>query len=752
MKHIFISFLILAFTFTAYAGESKWVRWTLFEDRQSDMAHILSVINAKTGFNLSKADFLQVEKTPLANSNFLMLAQTSAGIPINGRQLRIWTDLKTGDAIQIEAMVEAPIRNLVPPARIMSSQDTTKLITDTVMLTQDSMIKSLKWNDMWENNDLLRFVNVKARRGVHKIKISLKQNKVTSQSYEEYPQADQSAKEISIPAQVYRFYEQAETVQEIQPRVRAELKYVKNYIPRTSGNPYQLLQNKRYLSPYYNPILAETAQGQAQGYWSMDIVKRAAAKVLATLPLVENNFTSGLMLDGKYATISLHPDVKQLTGLNFTPLPSAHLRFDWQVVTFQGQQVYEMFPKAGLQGKPLFSADEALNRAARRLADHNPVEYINDGFDELQVYYAINTLMESLQNNGMVDPELSTRPFNAFLFDPDIEMRDNAYYTEDTINFTTYSADQPNYARDNLTIWHELGHGVMDRLMGSNLELADTGGLSEGMADFVAALVTADLTNGAEFPGSQDLRIINNTGFLLTNEVHDDGEAYGGAMKDMLDAAMSQYGREGVRKMTDLTLEAMRLSRNHPALTANEWYNRMLFADQMGSLKVRNPGELKPLILKALAGRNFSLVNAPAASAPLFIGQNEVTGYSLGSRRQPIKLSLVATEKISYNLSLKPQGTDTYKFQYPLTVKVFFRSGPLQGAVRWDGEEAEPLVMTINTPQEAANFTLTASGTCDQVNLGDGSCKDYAYVQLFNNGNDKKPVAKKRFYLQIKSK
>src|SRR3954468_9296015 len=106
--------------------------------------------------------------------------------------------------------------------------------------------------------------------------------------------------------------------------------------------------------------------------------------------------------------------------------------------------------------------------------------------------------MESLHNMGFSDPELSTRPFNAFLYDPDISMRDNAYYTDDTINFTTYSPTAVNAARNNNTIWHELGHGVMDRLMGDFITLADTGGLSEGMADFVAQLVLHGITKGKD--------------------------------------------------------------------------------------------------------------------------------------------------------------------------------------------------------------------------------------------------------------
>jgi hypothetical protein len=109
-----------------------------------------------------------------------------------------------------------------------------------------------------------------------------------------------------------------------------------------------------------------------------------------------------------------------------------------------------------------------LSRIPVRLTNHDTVSYINNGFDEIQVYYGVTVLMDALVEMGFTDPELSSKPFHAFLYDPDIGMKDNAYYYDNTINFTTYNPKNPNLARDNPTIWHELGHGVMDRLMGAH--------------------------------------------------------------------------------------------------------------------------------------------------------------------------------------------------------------------------------------------------------------------------------------------
>jgi hypothetical protein len=304
-------------------------------------------------------------------------------------------------------------------------------------------------------------------------------------------------------------------------------------------------------------------------------------------------------------------------------------------------------------------------------------------------------------------------------------------------------------ARDNSTIWHELGHGVMDRLMGDQIQLADTGGLSEGMADFVAQLVINDVTGGTPFPGKELLRIFNNMGFHLTNEVHDDGEAYGGAMNDLLRAAMSRYGRPGLAKVTDLTLETMRLTRNHPGLTASDWFEHMVFADSLGNSPVRQGGELQALILKALNGRNFTFGNAENAKFTLKNGNDEVTSKGPGSRDNPIQLKLKADETASYTLNASVQDSATYAFKFPVTVRVDFKQGALQGAIHWEGEENNPLTFTLNSASESVSIPLKAYGKCQEINRPDGSCVDYAYVQIWNQGETHKPQAKKRFYLRI---
>lgn len=763
----------VAISMNAFA-DTQSIRWTGNDDSNSEYYHILDRINASLGTNLGSSDFLATEDRDLAFTHYKRFSQLVDGVPVQGMSLRIWTDRDSGATVQVEALVEGAdslrtIRTFLSQkgisARHITSQATSsELMRLTRVAVQedgsDTQIQDVKWSDAWvdprtnrRSSTLVRTVRAKARRGTHIIEFELPSLRILRKSYEEFPQQDVGSAEFSLPAQIYPIYELAENGTQVLQRAPGMLNYIRAQVPRPTTDIYSGLATQRYFDTNMDPVLGETESGRSQGFWSMSYIKRQAFHLRSQLALNDNTFAAGgVILDGRYATINLHPAVaRSYQGLSFTPAPSSVFKPNWIESEASGNSVAEMIPGGSLLGRPLSSFADAWERPARILPNHDPASYINDGFDEVQVYYAINTLFDSLKENGWSDPELSTRPFNAFLYDPDISMKDNAFYTDDTINFTTYSPGAPNFARDNPTIWHELGHGVMDRMMGDNLHLADTGGLSEGMADFVAALVIQGVTQGRPFPGHREFRIINHTGFFLTNEVHDDGEAYGGAMKDMLDAAVAADSQNGLKKMVDLTLEAMRLCRDNPGLTAKAWFEHMLFADELGRPGVRDSGEMRQVILSSLAGRNFRMDDQPVAKLTLMnlTSGQEVTDAGLGSRRRPLPVHLEPSSSVTYDLSVALQGTDQYQFHYPVTVKVQLRGGPIQGAIHWANEESQPLLFTLNSESDVAHIPLTASGTCDYSNRDDGSCVDYAYVQIWNNGETDKPVAKKRFYLKI---
>ncbi|MEO5970932.1 MAG: hypothetical protein ABIQ95_13470, partial [Bdellovibrionia bacterium] len=702
---------------SAYADD-EMISWTGSEDQDSSLAHVLSQLSQKAKIPLKEGDFVLQDDRDLAFNHYKRWVQVVNQVPVHGHFIRMWTELNSDRLIQLEANLKSPTK-FTPDApgpgftpfnpsastqatnrlrQSLSSEATINLARQVIENYQDDpYLRGVDWKDEWLEGQLIRLVKIKGKRGYHDVRIRLKSKEVVSHQYREFPQDD-----ISIPVQIYPIYEEFENGDgKVLPRVRGELKYILSKIPQVEGDIYSSIKKTH---PYYDlkfdPILGETETGRADGFWSFNYLKKQAALIRSELPLIDNDWQHGVLLEGRFATINIHPEaIDKFKPLGFKPEHSSPLFLTWKESSFEGKPAQIMDPGTAFSGQRIYSPKEAWDRRAQRLPDHNPVQYINDGFDEIQVYYAINTLFEILHARGFSDPELSTRPFNAFLFNPDIMYRNNAYYTDDTINFTTYSAKAGNAARDNTTVWHELGHGVMDRLMGDNIELADTGGLSEGMADFVATMVIQGVTQGEKFPGSDKLRIINQIGFNLTNEVHDDGEAYGGAMKDFLDAVIQDKGTTvGLNQVADLVLESMRLTRDYPGLTAAQWFKHMLFADSLGRAGLRKPEELAPLLLKSLAGRNFRVEGGPVASFSLVNitspttspEDGEVLAGSPGARENPIKVKLGKAETASFKLQASLKSTDAFKFHYPAEVRVQYHGSPLQGAIHWVGKENGP--------------------------------------------------------------
>jgi len=736
---------------TAQAAPAGLIRWTANEDANADFSHVLQVINQKMNANFRTSDFSVQDDRDLAFEHYTRYIETVNGMPVNGKSIRIWKDLNSNHTVQIEALLSIPARSLLEKAVLRMDDDASiDLAIRTAKANRnDPYVRGIDFHDAWTdagaNADLIRIFTITGKRGKATIVISHRTRKVISNTYREFPQDDPQG-DLSVQALVYPIYEEADG--KVLDRVPVTLKHILSKVPQVTSDLYAPLRTRTYPYNRFSPTLGETAAGRSLGFWSMTYLKDQAAKLRAGLPLVDNSYASGLLLQGRYATINIHPDAfTKFPGVNFTPKPSFAFFPNWN----DYDQV--MIPSQAYFGKPLMSPDDAMNRLARRLPNHDPAQYMSDGFDEIQVYYAINTLMESLQANGFSDPELSTRPFNAFLYNPDIAYRDNAFYTDDTINFTTYSPDQPNMARDNSTIWHELGHGIMDRLMGDGITLADTGGLSEGMADFVAQMIIQNVTKGVPFPGSDELRIKNHTGFNLTNEVHDDGEAYGGTMNDFMEAVIAKNPQTGLHQVIDLILEAMRLTRDHPGLTANDWFNHILFADQLGRKGLREPGELSPILISVLNGRNFHLDGSPVAEFKLANAatNTEVVGNAAGTRNNPNQLKLAKDGTASFSVSAQLKSTADYPFVYPVTVRVQYNGGPLEGAAHWVGEEKGSQDYVLNSEAQVAQIHLAVTGTCDQINREDGSCVDFAYVQIFNHGVTDHPVAKKRFYVQIRN-
>lgn len=750
----FITLLGLIFMLSpVYAYEARITKGQL----SPELEILLEKASTESGIEFKSSDFLLIEERILATSKFTMYVQSNSMVPVNGTAVRIWSDLKTNELILAEIHLDEKSQvqknhliNRYMEAKFSSKALKSKQLSDSISdlvkkvvsrHDSDSKILGMKFKDEWQKGDLVRVIEVRGRRGVHHISISLLKNKVLKTSYREFFQSEN----FTLKANVFPIYEEVESSGERLNYEVKELKYLDTHIYEGGENPLGPLSNTEFQETQYSVLLAGTPLGEEFGLWSEFSVRQKIEEYVKQLPLRSNAFENGVLLQGKYATINLHPDVKDaFKEIHFEVKPSIHHLLRWEFTTG-----YNAKAVSGHQGRVIFSQEELLNRVPFRHPEHDTLSYINSGFDEVQVYYGVTALMESLVAMGFTDPELSEKPFHAFLFDPDISMKDNAYYFDNTINFTTYNPGTPNLARDNPTIWHELGHAIMERLMGVHLNFDSQGGyggLSEGMADFIAQIVVEHQTAGKPFPGKANFRIINDIGFDLTNEFHDEGEAYGGAMNDMLSTVISYQGQEGLSAFTDLTLEAMRLTRNHPRLTAASWFEHMLYADELGS-SVRAPGQYKDLIETALKSRNFSFAkDFEPAKMQVKFGETELTNHSKGSRGDPL-----TDCHASYELKILLTSGDAHFITFPATVKVEYQKGALQGAIKWIGEESNPQIYTVQSERDILTLPVQAELECDFINQPDGSCSDYAYLQVYNEGSHR-PIAKKRFYLKINPK
>lgn len=155
------------------------------------------------------------------------------------------------------------------------------------------------------------------------------------------------------------------------------------------------------------------------------------------------------------------------------------------------------------------------------------------------------------------------------------------------------------------------------------------------------------------------------------------------------------------------------------------------------------------MILKALNGRNFNMDGSAPAAMVVKNGNVELSSDGAGSRNRPIKVAAEDQKPAEFNIEVAVKNSATYQFKFPVTVKVNYTGGALEGGVHWLNEEAGSLSYTLNSEADIAKFTLGTDGRCDEVNRPDGSCVDYAYIQIWNQGETVKPQAKKRFYLKV---
>lgn len=752
---------VFLFSLHAASAELQKIRWTGKDRSISSIDEVLAQLSSQLNIPLKLADFRLNEKRDLQGMGFSYYQQMVDGVPVRNAGVRIWQNPKTNQLIQMIAYISNPATKEMKQAR--SRYQSTLLESSLSDLNFENVkkivgsdlkqIKNFRAIRQWNNDKVVLVLNVFGKdRSVeyhldpHSLVVQYRQIRMYPQT-ETKPPRNNLEGEYSVQAHVFKVNEEIELpwgrgASGAVPET-VQLKYLKKK-NRGSVQDWTIqLPQREFNSKKEDAIKASTPEGRAEGFWSAQSIKEMIDTATLLIPERSNEIHAGGYLDGRYVQVLINSDAfKKFNIHNFSPFYSTSVSQSWAPAA----EGWNLKINAASFGRPFFSASDLLLRQAPYETNRDTNALINEGFDEMQVYWSVTKWFETMQDAGFNDPELSTRPMQAFLFDPDIESQNNAFYNQDTINFTTYTNDSINEARNLITIWHELGHGLMDRLQGSSG--FDNGGLSEGIADFAAEMVIRGYYKDKVPAAIAQRRIVNQTGFQLTSEFHDDGEAYGGSLKDVMDMKIAKDGFVGYSKTCDLVLDAMRLTRQSPNLSLQDWYEALLLSDENGKPGLRESNEFSKILETAFAKRNYVYLQAPPAKMSLYYGDIEITDSSKGSRYSPIKLELVsgATENFLLRLDVKV-ASDIYT--YPLKVVVSYKeTNALQGAAKYKDEEDQ--VYSLKSASDVLEIPITVLSGCDAINTSQNSCKDFANIQVFSAGSNES-FAKKRFYIDNKN-
>ena len=743
-------------------------RWAYPENHATNLDGVLAEMNTANGSAFVVENFKLAEDRSMAGMQFKFYQQLVDQVPVKNAGIRIWSNESTQDFIQMVAFLQNPETpgmqmtrkklNLLNAPLIKESRWS---LSTVLNMAKGDLNKVVNFSQAvnWENERLVTEVTVFGRDRKVIYKFDAMTFAFIDKKIHLFPRADAEPAddEWTVFGKAYQVSEEYDgeygrRYSGATPET-VELKYLKSYFFGTAQDWSPLLAQKELYNSKYDEEKAKTPEGIAAGYWSEASVKKMIADVTVLFPRMSNQVPNGARFIGRYVTVNVDPLALTTFGVqNFSKKYSTGVSRNWSRVNENGVNDWKITLAPTVYGNVFASSDELFGRRAEFEILPSTKSLIEDGFDEMQVYWSVNTWFETLHNTGFVDSELSTRPIIANLFNPDIESRDNAFYDSDTINFSTYTERNPNEARNLITIWHELGHGLMDRLQGSSG--FDNGGLSEGIADFAAEMVLRGFNQGELHPAYENRRINNRTAFYLTNEGHDAGEAYGGSLKDILEQSIQAEGPIGAKKASDLVMDAMRLTRRFANLNLNEWYDALVLADRLGKPGLRASGELASKIHHSFSARNFIENHDPETMLNIYYENQVVDEESLGSRYNPVPVTFPGADvqvpqlpdqkQLSVQLRLEKIAGE---FQFPLKVKVSFKeTNALQGAIKFLDEADQ--VYEIKSVDDVIDITMTVTKACDFANTESGSCVDFANVYVYSSGATK-PFAKKRFYVKI---
>ena len=456
---------------------------------------------------------------------------------------------------------------------------------------------------------------------------------------------------------------------------------------------------------------------EAENGWTSEKLEEIF-KVFSDGTPTSQNGQDGWILKGKYVTVLIDSDTNDSIS---NPIYAPY--------------VQEKYINNGSKYNHALYAKPIENLGALGpIASNNPTKSFEDNYDALHVYHGTEHFFKKFKDLGYTDFSDKELFLKAYLYSK--EMKNNAFFDGDSINFTTYSGDFPNYARSNRVIWHELGHSVFRKLVKGYETPNSGGGVNEGTADFMSYLLARDAGIELDYPGFSDLRIFSPLGFGYANETHDDGMAFGGSLKDILESKIKISGKESaILKMTDLLMTTFRLVRNNLKLNETEFFSALLFADEYGS-EIRQKDEFKNLINEALSKRNFSFNEAEKNVLHVKIEgegdlvSGEVTQDGYGSGNESILLNEqegIVSGVVKVRLELK---NDSKKLPFKVKAMVYNKD---DSGITWISKNQ---IFVVNDKNEELQIPVKFSGKCKNYNMNPTSCGGRLSISYLEEGTD----------------
>lgn len=240
---------------------------------------------------------------------------------------------------------------------------------------------------------------------------------------------------------------------------------------------------------------------------------------------------------------------------------------------------------------------------------------------QLVTYVSLNTVIEFVRNN--IDPQMKDLD-KGIKAKVNIPKACNAFYDGESVNFFAASMTCQNTGLLEDVIYHEYGHHVHGSEIIDGVGAHD-GAMSEGAADFLAAIITEDPGMGRGFTYTEEpLRNIDPTDDEVrwpedVTEIHATGRIYAGALWDLRKALIQQLGdAAGKAIVNKLFVATLRRATDIPSA----FVEALAADDDDGNLANGTPNECA---IRAAFGRHGLRETTGFVEAPSTLVTNDAT-------------------------------------------------------------------------------------------------------------------------------